>query len=781
MSFVHLHVHTHYSFLRGLGEPKALAKQAKKLEMPGVAITDTGNLHGAFELFKACKDQGIKAIIGVEAHISKKGVTNRDKDNELYSIILLAKNYDGYMNLISLVTESYLSGTVNGKARIDFDLLEKYHKDLIALSGDHLGEISQHITTGKPEAYIVERIEYYRNLFGADSYYLELQEHQHRGNQGKINDALVSYSKRYGFELVATNDVHYLTEDDREAQDLLSCIGDGRPLEDPDRMTLIEGNYSLRPANEMQEIFAYAPQAISNTMKIFDMIHVDIPYGKTLIPTFTLNPEDQEVYEVYAEVTKTRPEVKLLDPEEWNLRRLCIEGLNFRYEFGIDQTIINEFIHKKALPRPDKKLSDMSLDELLQLSKSYSTDEKIAMLQAMTEEKQKIVERLEYELTVVDLMGFNGYFNIVSDFINYGKKTGVPVGPGRGSAAGAILAYLSGITDVDPLKYQLLFERFLNPSRVSMPDIDVDFSDEDRDKVLEYVRNKYGSDHVAQICTFGTMAARAAVKDTGKALGIPFQEMNALAKLMPARPGISIVECLEESTEFKQAYEDDSRYKKVVDSAIRLEGTVRQLGVHACAVIIAPAPMTNYCPLQHPPKDEHAIVTQFSAKPLEDIGLLKMDFLGLKNLTIIERCLKIIKRNHGIDIDMLKIDYDDKNVLKVFAEGDTTGVFQFESAGMRKYLQELKPNKFEDIIAMVALYRPGPMAFIPIYIRRKFGLEKVSYMMEELEGILTKKYGKAIIADEEAKLVRDLGPFLDVTYGIAIYQEQLMQLAQSMG
>ena len=314
-----------------------------------------------------------------------------------------------------------------------------------------------------------------------------------------------------------------------------------------------------------------------------------------------------------------------------------------------------------------------------------------------------------------------------------------------------------------------------------MPDIDVDFSDEGRDRVIEYVRNKYGADHVAQICTFGTMAARAAVKDVGKALGIPFSEMNKLAAAIPSKPGTKLKDALIESVEFKKAYDTDERYHMVIDNALKLEGSIRQLGVHACAVIIAPRPMTDYCPLQHPPKDALTTVTQFSAKPLEDLGLLKMDFLGLRNLTIIERCLRIIKERHGKDIDMLKISFNDKKVFKIFAEGDTTGVFQFESAGMRKYLRDLKPNTFEDIIAMVALYRPGPMAFIPVYINRKHGLEKVSYMMDELREILEKKYGRDTVKEETAKLERDLGPYLNVSYGIAIYQEQLMQLSQSMG
>lgn len=319
--------------------------------------------------------------------------------------------------------------------------------------------------------------------------------------------------------------------------------------------------------------------------------------------------------------------MKKLGSEEWYLRHVCITGLNTRYGFGFDEDIINEFIHKKDIPGTEKELTEMSVSELKTLSQSYYTDKKITLIAALTPEQQVIIDRLEYELVVVDLMGFNGYFNIVSDFINYAKNNGVPVGPGRGSAAGALLAYLSGITDIDPLPYGLLFERFLNPSRVSMPDIDVDFSDRGRDKVIEYVRNKYGADHVAQICTFGTMAARAAVKDVGKALGIPFSEMNRLAAAIPPKPGTKLKDALEESIEFRKAYDTDTRYHMVIDNALRLEGSIRQLGVHACAVIIAPEPMTTYCPLQHPPKDEHTTVTQFSAHPLEDLGLLKMDFL----------------------------------------------------------------------------------------------------------------------------------------------------------
>jgi DNA-directed DNA polymerase III PolC len=412
-------------------------------------------------------------------------------------------------------------------------------------------------------------------------------------------------------------------------------------------------------------------------------------------------------------------------------------------------------LHKIAIEKPDKKISDMSVEELYTLAESYYSEEKKILLASWSKEKQDIIRRLEYELAVVELMGFNWYFCIVADFIRYGKNNGVPVWPGRGSAAGAILAYLSGITDIDPLRYGLLFERFLNPARVSMPDIDVDFSDEWRDQVLVYVRAKYGADRVTQVCTFGTLAARAAVKDAGRALGIPFEDMNIFAKQIPARPGITLKQALEESTEFKASYEEGGIYTKVIDAAIRLEWTVRQLWVHACAVIIAPEPMTNFCPLQPPPKDPTTTVTQFSAHPLEALGLLKMDFLGLRNLAILDRAVRIVKEEHDISVDLLKIDFEDPKVLALFGEWDMTGVFQFESDGMRRYLKELKPSSFEDLIAMVSLYRPGPLAYIPEFIDRKFGRKIVEYPHPSLEAILKP------------------------TYGIAVYQEQIMQLVQA--
>jgi DNA polymerase-3 subunit alpha len=754
MSFVHLHTHTHYTFQRALGNAEKLAKRAKELGQSAIALTDAGNLYGAFEFYRACRDVWVKPIIGVEFQISKKWRANRDKDNELYEIVLLAKNVTGYHNLIELVTISQIEGFWNGRPRIDFELLEQYSADIIALSGSMYGEIGQHIITGKEDTYIGERIAYYEGIFGRDGFYLELQEHPDRAMQPKINEKILELAKAKWYNYVGTNNSYYISPDDAEVQDMMSAVADGREIDDPDRPTLMSGDYSVRPSREMEELFVYAPKAYENTMKIADMIDIEIEYGSYKIPVFPLSEEEKKRYRDYL-TSIAWTEFLALSSEEWLLRTLCISGLDFRYDFGLSDIDKWILLHKVAREKSDKKLSSMSVEELYTLSESYYSEEKKELITTFDDRKRDIIRRLEYELTVVDIMGFNGYFCIVADFIRYGKGNGVPVWPGRWSAAGAILAYLSGITDIDPLRYGLLFERFLNPARVTMPDIDVDFSDEWRDKVLEYVRDKYGRDHVAQVCTFGTLAARAAVKDAGKALGIPFQDMNDFAKLIPARPGITLKEALEESIELKKLYDEEARYKKVIDSAIKLEWTVRQLGVHACAVIIAPEPITHFCPLQPPPKDPTTTVTQFSAHPLEDLGLLKMDFLGLRNLAILSRAIEIVEEVHGIQVDLLKIDYEDPKVLALFGEWDMTGVFQFESSGMRRYLKDLKPSSFEDLIAMVSLYRPGPLQYIPEFIDRKFGRKVVEYPHPSLESILKP------------------------TYGIAVYQEQIMQLVQA--
>lgn len=759
MSFVHLHTHTHYTFQQALGDPAGLAKRAKSLWQTTISITDAGNMYGAFEFYEACIAEDIKPIIGVEFQLSKKWRFNRDKDNEIFEIVLLAMNYQGYKNLIKLVTISQLEWYYNGRPRIDFDILDEYRSDIIALSGSMYGEISQHIITGKSDEYICERIEHYRRLFGEDRYYLELQEHSDRPMQASINETILRLSRIHGYQYVATNNSYYLTPDDAGVQDMMSAVASGRALDDPDRPTLMNGDYSVRSDREMEELFVYAPRAYENTTKIASMIDLHIDSGGYKIPIFPLSDIESERYESYVQDIKKKNEGKIeyqtLPSEEWLFRLMCIEGLNFRYEFLLSVSEKEILLHKISIVKSEKKISDRSVEELYTLAESYYSDEKKSLIVLWTEQNKNIIRRLEYELTVVELMGFNWYFCIVADFIRYGKTNWVPVWPGRWSAAGAILAYLSGITDIDPLRYGLLFERFLNPARVSMPDIDVDFSDEGRDQVLVYVREKYGADRVTQVCTFGTLAARAAVKDAWRALGVPFEDMNIFAKMIPARPGITLKQALEESNEFKKVYSAGWVYTKVIDAAIRLEWTVRQLGVHACAVIIAPEPMTNFCPLQQPPKDPTTTVTQFSAHPLEALGLLKMDFLGLRNLAILDRAVRIVREEHSISVDLLKIDFEDPKVLALFGEWDMTWVFQFESDGMRRYLKELKPSSFEDLIAMVSLYRPGPLAYIPEFIDRKFGRKVVEYPHPSLEAILKP------------------------TYGIAVYQEQIMQLVQA--
>lgn len=723
--------------------------------MPGLAITDSGNLYWFFEFYKTCKEVWINPILWIEVSVSKKPLENKkDKDNEFYELILLAKNKEWFKNIIELTTTSRLEWFYY-VPRIDYNILEKYSENLIALSWSYKWEIAQHIITGKSEDYIIERIEYYQKIFWVGDFYLEIQEHPDRPSQSKVNEYILSLQKKYSYKVVWTNDVHYLTKNDAEAQDLLFTIWDGRSLDDPDRTTLIDGNYSLRSEEEMRELFSYAPYACDATEEINAKINIDIPYWQTLIPRSELNSEAKNKYEEYLAFCKNNKWLKILNDEEWYLRYLCMKWLNIRYEYNLSEEELFLLVSKKDIPYPDKKLSSMSADELKELSKSFFSKEKTEFVDNLKSEQKDIIDRIEYELVVVDLMWFNGYFIIVADFINWAKDNWIPVWPWRWSAAWALLAFLSWITDIDPLKYSLLFERFLNPARVSMPDIDVDFSDEWRARVLEYVRNKYWHDHVAQICTFGTMAARAAVKDIWRALWMPFSQMNEIAKLIPAKPWIKIKDALEESTEFKSLYNSDDKRKKIIDNAMRLEWSVRQLWVHACAVIIAPEKMTNFCSLQHPPKDDQVTVTQLSQYPLEDLWLLKMDFLWLRNLTIIDRCLKIVKNNHNKDINLLKIDYEDKRVFKIFADWDTTWVFQFESSGMRKYLRELKPNTFEDIIVMVSLYRPGPLAYIPTYIARKHWREKVAYPHPSLEQILKP------------------------TQWIAVYQEQIMQLVQA--
>ena len=775
MSFVHLHTHSHYSILEWLPKPKDYVKKAKELWMTALALTDTGNLHGCHEFYKACKEEWINPILGSEVFIQSETDTKMQ-----HKLVLLAKSGQGYKNLIALASKASLDNPGQNPC-LHIEDLKEFSQDIIALSGPLSGEISHYILSGKTDQEVIDRISLYQKIFGKENYFLEILYHRDIPKQQLVTDKLIELHQNFNIPIVACQNSYYVDKDDKVTQDVIMALGTGHEIENPDRPTLTQWDYSFLDEQEMQEIFGYIPEALENTQRIADMVDIKIKTGGVLIPRFELPEDMQKLYKKAQKYQKEQAgEWKELSSDEWYLRYLSFSGLNWRYKETIWEEVLFELIQKINKPSLEKKLTDTSPEELKTLSLTYYSEKKKEILSRFSQKLQDQIERLEYELVVVHEMGFNAYFLIVADYIGWARNNNIPVWPGRWSAAGSLMAYLTGITDIDPLLYGLLFERFLNPARVSMPDIDTDFADSDRDRVVEYCREKYGADHVAQICTFGTFAARAAVKDVGRVMWVPFQEMNQLVKLIPEKPGTKLTWALEDAPEFKEAYDTNPKYKKIIDNALKIEGNVRQLGVHACAVIIAPKPMTNFTALAHPPKDATSIVTQYSAYPLEDLGLLKMDFLGLRNLTIIKRAQEIIEFSKGKKVDILDVPMDDSEVYKIFAAGDTTGVFQFESDGMRKYLKDLAPDAFEDLIAMVSLYRPGPIAYIPTFIDRKYGREKIKYLTQDLENILKKKYSKEEIREEKRKLEEDLKPILDVSYGIAAYQEQLMFIVQYM-
>lgn len=685
MSFVNLHTHSHYSLLDGFGSPEAIVLRAKELGCPAVALTDHGVTYGLVEFFNAAKKHDIKPVLGCEIYVAPRKMTDKDSklDVKPYHLTLLAKNNDGYLNLLRLVTKANLEGFYY-KPRVDYETLKEFSNGLIALSGCLVGHLPRMILSDNPDE-VKKVIEQHLDIFGKDNYFLEMQDHPLIEDQIVANQGLRKLSKEYGLPLVVTNDSHYPRPEDSDAHDVLLCIQTGKNVNDQDRLRY-SGDYSIRPYDDLAQAFPDDLDALENTVKIAEMCNVDFEFGRNLIPSFkTPKNEDTGKY----------------------LAKVCLEGLTERFK-------------KEEVP------------------KDY-------------------VDRLEYELGVVHKMGFDTYFLIVADFVRYAKEQKITVGPGRGSAAGSIIAWSLGITDLDPIEYGLFFERFLNPERVSMPDIDIDFADTRRDEVLDYVVEKYGRDNVAQILTFGTMASRAAVRDVGRALGYPYQEVDVLAKTVPPPvlgKHVPLTVTTKEDPDLKHLYDEDPRAKVLLDYAKRLEGSVRHVGTHACAVVISEEPLTNYTALQYGAGGNKEIVTQYSAKPLEKLGLLKMDFLGLKNLTVIERTVKIVKRTQNVNIDIDTLPQDDKKTFKLFQEGDTTGVFQFESAGMKRYLKDLKPTVFEDIVAMGALYRPGPMEWIPTYIKGKHSPEKVKYLHKSFKTIL------------------------ETTYGVAVYQEQILQLAR---
>ncbi len=709
--FVHLHNHSHYSLLDGLQKVPGMLDRVAELGMSAVALTDHGTLSGAIEFYNEATKRKIKPIIGVEAYVAPRGHLDKTAgiDKVPYHLILLAENDQGYHNLMKLISIAQLDGYYY-KPRVDRALLEQYHEGIIALSGCAGGEVATHLRNGNmEEAEAVVR--WYDETFGRGNYFLELQWHQHQWKEQKIiNDGKIALSKVTGVPLVLTADSHYTYHEDREAHETLLCVQTGKTIEDVDRMKMEMDLYLISP-DEVMENWSHLPEVYENTVKIAERCKLTIEQGGVLIPTFPVPAAGMT--------------------ENTYLHKLCWQGLAWRYG---------------GIPKED----------ILHI-----TEAKARKLVA-----REMVERLDFELGVIEKMGYEGYFLIVADFINWGKNQGIIFGPGRGSAAGSIVAYAMNITDLDPMKYDLLFERFLNPDRISMPDIDIDIMDTRRGEVIDYVTQKYGQEHVAQIITFGTMAARNAVRDTGRVLGMPYGEVDAIAKLIPQpvqgrhiplAVSAGLAESKDESKadpDLVSAYKSNARNKRLIDLAIRLEGTIRSNGVHAAGVVITPEPVSTYTPLQRAQKG--GISTQYSMNHIESLGLLKMDFLGLSNLTIINDALRIIRKLDGHTIDLASLPLDDAATYKLLSRGDTTGVFQLESAGMKKYLRQLKPTVFDDIVAMVALYRPGPMQFIDDFIERKHGRRKVVYEHAGMEEALSN------------------------TYGILVYQEQFMQISKDM-
>lgn len=695
MRFTHLHTHSHYSLLDGLSKVDAIVSRVKEAGMDSVAITDHGVMYGAIEFYKKATKAGIKPIIGCEMYITSG--SRHDKrpgiDDQRYHLILLAETNEGYRNLMKLVTAAHLEGFYY-KPRIDKEILRQHSKGLIGLSACLAGEISRALTGNDYPAACAKAREY-EDIFGKGNFFIELQQHTSIPDQNMVTPQLVRLARELDIPMVATQDSHYTHHHDQEAHDILLAVQTGNKLDDKDRFSMNQDDFSLLTVEEMREKFLplgedVMHEAFENTARIADRCSLTIEIGKTQLPSFPLPTGHTDAFAYLTE--------------------LVAQGVKRR--FG-------------------------------------------------ETERVDVTERIAYEMGVIKETGFASYFLIVQDFVNWAKRQGIIVGPGRGSAAGSLVAYVLNITNIDPLHYSLLFERFLNPARISMPDIDLDFADHRRDEVLHYVSEKYGKDHVAQIITFGTMAARGSIRDTGRALGLSYDFCDRVAKMIPFNPNAGgdktgqLAKALESVAELKEAYDKDPDIKRLIDSAAKLEGVARHASTHACAVVISPQPLTEYLPLQQG-TDDGDIITQYEMHAVEDLGLLKMDFLGLANLTIIEHALSMIKERHNVSIDMDALPLDDAKAFKLLQEAKTTGVFQLESAGMKRYLKELRPTTIEDIIAMCALYRPGPMDLIPDYINRKHGRSKVTYLHPALE------------------------PILKNTYGIMVYQEQLMAAVRAL-
>lgn len=678
MAFAHLHVHTEYSLLDGACRINKIASATRQKGMTSLAITDHGVMYGVIDFYRACIKENIKPVIGCEVYVAPHSRFDKTSSYEkYYHMVLLCENNTGYQNLIKLVSYGFTEGFYS-KPRIDDELLEKYHDGLICLSACLAGEIPQKLLDGDYNA-AKAKAEYYRDLFGKDNFFIELQDHGIEEQQ-RIIPSLVRIADEIGVDIVATNDSHYIEKEDSKTHNILLCIQTNRTINDNDRMEFQTNEFYLKTEEEMRLLFPKYPQAIENTQKIADRCNVEFEFGVRKLPRFDVpNNEDHLEY----------------------FRRNCYKGL-----------------YKHYGENPDRSL----------------------------------IDRLEYEISTVAKMGFVDYYLIVNDFVQYAKSNGIPVGPGRGSGAGSLCAYCIGITAIDPIKYNLLFERFLNPERVSMPDFDIDFCKERRGEVIDYVVRKYGDDHVAQIISFGTMAARGAIRDVGRALAIPYATVDVIAKLVPMELNITIEKALKISSELNKRYNEDEQTKNLLDIAMSIEGMPRHATMHAAGVVITDKPVSNYVPLS---KNDDNVVTQFTMTTLEELGLLKMDFLGLRNLTVIDDAEKLIKHNHP-EYNPEDVREDDKNVFKMISKGYTEGVFQFESQGMRNVLTQLKPDSVEDLIAVLSLYRPGPMDSIPTYIDCRHNPSHIRYKHPMLKEIL------------------------EVTYGCIVYQEQVMQIFRTL-
>jgi DNA polymerase III subunit alpha len=683
-TFVHLHNHTEYSLLDGASRIPAMVARAAELEMPALALTDHGVMYGAIHFYKACKEAGIKPIVGCEVYVAPRSRLLREGrvDRDPSHLTLLAASHEGYLNLMKLCSVGQMEGMYY-KPRIDKEILAEHSAGLIALSGCLQGEVAGRIVDNDMDG-AKESVAAFRDIFTKDRFLLEVQRHG-IDKQDRVNEALTGFGKEFGLRLCATNDLHYVHKHDSESHDVLLCLQTGARFNDPNRWRFSTQENYLKTPDEMAVLFADLPEALASTLEVAEMVDLKINLGATLLPPFDV-PDG-------------------LTPDQY-LTKMVADGLKWRYN-GEPSTAVKE--------------------------------------------------RAESELAVIKATGYASYFLIVWDFYKYARSHEIVVGPGRGSAAGSLVSYCLGITNLDPIQHGLIFERFLNIDRVSMPDIDCDFSVEGREKVIRYVSEKYGSDRVAQIITFTTMASKAAIRDVGRVLEVPLRDTDRLAKLIPVWQGRSksLDDAVKEVPEFREAYESNEDQKRLIDVARALEGVSRNVSTHAAGVVIAPEPLVRYTPLQFGPGKE-AVVTQYDMKAVGDIGLLKIDFLGLQNLDIIATCRRLVREHRGLDIDIESIPFDDAKTYELLSAGDTHGVFQLEGAGMRRMVMDMRPQSFGDVSAAVALFRPGPMVNIPAFVARKQGREPIEYMHERLE------------------------PILRETYGVMIYQEQVMMAAREL-